>query len=49
MLARFSLAVIEAGGRTVAVQPPRQIVLAMLACVTSGLTAPGVQRASARA
>lgn len=37
-----------AGGRMALVQPGTQIVLWMVACVTSGLRAPGVQRMSAR-
>ena len=49
MLASFSRLVIDALGRTVAVHPGRQIVERMLACVTAGLTAPGVQRGSGRA
>jgi hypothetical protein len=43
MLARFSRAVTLCDGRTVLVQPLTQIVRLMLACVTDGFSAPGVQ------
>ena len=49
MLANFSRSVIDSGGRTVAVQPARQIVCAIVPCVTAGLSAPGVQRGSGSA
>jgi hypothetical protein len=49
MLASFSLLVIELLGRTVAVQPERQIVEPRVAGLTAGLIAPGVQRASGSA
>jgi hypothetical protein len=49
MLASFSGSVTETRGLTVEVQPERQIVVSMVACVTAGLSAPGVQRASGRA
>jgi hypothetical protein len=49
MLAAFSVSVMLSGGRTVAVQPETQIVLSMVACVTAGLSAPGVQAGSGRA
>jgi len=49
MLAYFSGSVIASGGRTVDVQPARQMVEPMLAWVTAGLTAPGVHRGSGRA
>ena len=48
MLAIFSGSVMRSGGRTVEVQPERQIVEPMLACVTAGFRAPGVQRGSGR-
>ena len=48
-LASFSERVIDSGGRTVAVQPERQIVVALVAGLTCGFNAPGVQRASGRA
>ena len=48
MLARFSVSVIDSDGRTVAVQPSRQIVRPMSAWVTAGLSAPGVQCGSGR-
>jgi hypothetical protein len=43
MLARFSAPVMLAGGRTVAVQPDRQIVVRIVAWLTDGLRRPGVQ------
>jgi len=46
MLASFSGSVTDSGGRTVAVQPRRQMVEPMFACVTAGSSAPGVQRPS---
>jgi hypothetical protein len=46
MLASFSRAVIDSGGRTVDVQPARQIVASIVARVTAGLSAPGVHRPS---
>jgi hypothetical protein len=46
MLASFSRLVIRSAGRTVEVQPPRQIVVLSVAWVTAGFNAPGVQRAS---
>jgi len=49
MLASFSGSVIDTGGRTVEVQPGLQIVEPMLAWVTAGFNAPGVQRESGRA
>ena len=48
MLAIFSGSVTDSGGRTVAVQPLRQMVEPIRACVTAGLSAPGVQRGSGR-
>ena len=42
MLATFSCSVTLSGGRTVLVQPDTQIVLPIVACVTAGLSAPGV-------
>jgi hypothetical protein len=48
MLANFSGSVIDPGGRTVDVQPDRQIVELIVACVAAGLTAPGVQCGSGR-
>jgi hypothetical protein len=48
MLAAFSVSVMRSGGRTVAVQPRLQIVRPIVACVTRGLSAPGVQRESGR-
>jgi hypothetical protein len=48
MLASFSGSVTDSGGRTVAVQPERQIVEPIVAWVTAGLTAPGVHRGSGR-
>jgi hypothetical protein len=48
MLANFSRSVIDPGGRTVDVQPGRQTVEPIVACVTDGLTAPGVQWGSGR-
>jgi hypothetical protein len=49
MLANFSGSVTDTLGRTVAVQPPRQMVERMVRCVTEGLTAPGVHRESGSA
>jgi hypothetical protein len=49
MLESFSGSVTDTGGRTVRVHPPRQIVAPIVVCVTAGLSAPGVQRASGRA
>jgi hypothetical protein len=46
MLARFSRRVIDSDGRTVEVQPPRQIVLLRVAWVTAGFRVPGVQPGS---
>jgi hypothetical protein len=46
MLANFSGSVIDSRGRTVRVHPRRQIVEPIVDCVTAGLSAPGVQRAS---
>jgi hypothetical protein len=46
MLASFSGSVIDSAGRTVEVQPLRQIVDEIVACVTAGLSAPGVHRGS---
>jgi len=46
MLASFSGSVTDTGGRTVEVQPLRQIVEPIVAWVTAGFTAPGVQRRS---
>src|SRR5690349_16084226 len=43
MLPSFSRSVMLSGGRTVFVQPGTQIVRPIVACVTLGLTAPGVQ------
>jgi hypothetical protein len=48
MLASFSRSVIDPAGRTVDVQPARQMVEAIGAGVTAGLSAPGVQRPSGR-
>jgi hypothetical protein len=48
MLATFSASVMDSGGRTVDVQPGTQIVRSIVACVTLGLSAPGVQRGSGR-
>lgn len=48
MLAAFSRSVILTEGRTVAVQPELQIVRPIVACVTVGFSAPGVQRGSGR-
>jgi hypothetical protein len=42
MLARFSSRVTLSGGRTVDVQPLTQIDRSIVACVTAGLSAPGV-------
>lgn len=46
MLSSFSRSLTCSGGRTVSVHPVRQIVPAIVACVTTGLRAPGVQRGS---
>jgi hypothetical protein len=46
MLASFSGSVIDARGRTVEVHPLWQIVDPIVACVTAGFSAPGVQRGS---
>ena len=43
----FSRVVYDDGGRIVLVQPLTQMVLLIVACVTSRLNAPGVQRTSA--
>jgi hypothetical protein len=48
MLAAFSCSVMLSGGRTLPVQPLAQIVRAMVACVTAGFSAPGVQPGSGR-
>src|SRR5579875_584465 len=48
MLACFSGSVTLSGGRTVSVHPARQIVWPIVAGVTAGLSAPGVQRGSGR-
>ncbi len=40
--------VTEVGGRTLAVQPETQIVVWIVACVTSGFVAPGVHTASGK-
>jgi hypothetical protein len=48
MLASFSGSVIDSRGRTVRVQPERQIVEPIVACVTAGVTVPGVQCGSGR-
>jgi len=48
MLAYFSGSVIDSAGLTVDVQPDRHIVAPIVACVTAGLTVPGVQRGSGR-
>ena len=48
MLAAFSGSVMLSGGRTVAVQPSTQIVRSIVAWVTAGLRAPGVQVGSGR-
>ena len=48
MLAAFSCSVMLSGGRTVAVQPSAQIVRSIVACLTAGLSAPGVQAGSGR-
>ena len=49
MPAIFSGSVIDSGGRTVEVQPERQIVELIVDWVTAGFTAPGVQCGSGRA
>jgi len=46
MLERFSLLVIDSGGRTRVVQPLAQIVEASVVDLTAGLRSPGVQRRS---
>jgi hypothetical protein len=46
MLAAFSCSVTLSGGRTVSVQPLTQIVLSIVAWVTAGFSAPGVQEGS---
>lgn len=43
MLAIFSRSVTLAGGRTAALHPRTQIVWSIVAWVTAGLSAPGVQ------
>jgi hypothetical protein len=48
MLASFSCSVMLSGGRTVAVQPSTQIVWPIVAWVTAGFRAPGVQVGSGR-
>jgi hypothetical protein len=48
MLAAFSRSVMLSGGRTVEVQLGLQIVRAMVAWVTRGFSAPGVQWGSGR-
>src|SRR6516165_1377254 len=48
MLAAFSCSVMLSGGRTVSVQPSAQIVWLIVASVTAGLSAPGVQAGSGR-
>src|SRR5579875_3634921 len=48
MLASFSGSVTHSGGRTVEVQPLRHMVRLLVACVTLGLSAPGVQGGSGR-
>jgi hypothetical protein len=48
MLANFSGSVIDPGGRTLDVQPDRQTVEVIVACVTAGLSTPGVQCGSGR-
>jgi hypothetical protein len=48
MLARFSASLTLSGGRTVDVQPDVQMVRPIVAWVTAGLSAPGVQRGSGR-
>jgi len=46
MLAYFSGSVIDSEGLTLPVHPDRQIVRPIVAWVTAGLSAPGVQRGS---
>jgi hypothetical protein len=46
MLAAFSCSVMLSGGRTMSVQPVTQIVLSIVAWVTAGFSAPGVQEGS---
>src|ERR1700716_2302368 len=48
MLAAFSCSVTLSGGRTVEVQPRLHVVRSIVACVTCGFNAPGVQRGSWR-
>src|SRR5579875_123703 len=48
MLAAFSRSLMLSGGRTLAVHPARQIVLSIVAWVTAGFNAPGVQAGSGR-
>jgi hypothetical protein len=48
MLATFSRSLTLSAGRTVDVQPRLQIVSAIVAWVTFGFSAPGVQRGSGR-
>jgi hypothetical protein len=48
MLAAFSRSVTLAGGRTVLVQPDWQMVWPIVAGMTAGFSAPGVQRGSGR-
>jgi hypothetical protein len=48
MLARFSASVMLSEGRTVEVQPLRQIVRPIVAWLTWRLSAPGVQVGSGR-
>jgi hypothetical protein len=48
MLDAFSGSVIVSDGRTVSVQPSTQIVRPIVAWVTAGLSAPGVQAGSGR-
>jgi hypothetical protein len=43
MLASFSRSVTLSDRRTVSVQPLTQIVFSIVACVTTGFSAPGVQ------
>ncbi len=48
MLANFSGSVIVSEGRTVSVHPSTQIVRWIVACLTAGFKAPGVQAGSGR-
>src|SRR5581483_1219667 len=48
MLSRFSASVTRSGGRKVAVHPDLQIVRPIVAGVTAGFSAPGVQLGSGR-